>query len=169
VIQQNFHAAGRYLAFQLALHEQAAAGRRLDREAICAAYLASFRELYGDLVILRPDGLGLLWARMPQHLRGFHSWEYMLGVACAATLAERFAAEPDAAAADLGELLRGGGSRPPAALLAGCKFRFTGTDLAAAGRLHAVLLDDSLRLSRQLGHPALANFDVSSSEHGGDR
>jgi oligoendopeptidase F len=96
--------------FELAAHERVEAGGALSADWMSQALLGFYREGYGPEVVIDPPRMGITWARFSHLFMNFYVFQYGIGIAAAAALAEAILSEGEPARERYLTFLRAGGS-----------------------------------------------------------
>ncbi len=99
--------------FELATHERVEAGEALSADWMSQTLLGFYREGYGSEVIIDPARMGITWARFSHMFMNFYVFQYGIGIAAAAALAQAILSEGDPARERYLAFLRAGGSVDP--------------------------------------------------------
>jgi oligoendopeptidase F len=98
---------------ELAAHERVEAGEALSADWLSATTLGFYREAYGPEVVIDPARMGITWARFPHMFMNFYVFQYGVGIAAAAALAQAVLDEGASARERYLTFLRAGGSVDP--------------------------------------------------------
>ena len=99
--------------FELAAHERVEAGQALSADWMSQTLLGYYREAYGREVVIDPARMGITWARFPHLFMNFYVFQYGVGIAAAAALADALLTEGEPARERYLAFLRAGGSVDP--------------------------------------------------------
>jgi oligoendopeptidase F len=99
--------------FELAAHERVEAGGALSADWMSQTLLGYYREGYGSEVVIDPARMGITWARFSHLFMNFYVFQYGIGIAAAAALAEAILTEGEPARERYLTFLRAGGSVDP--------------------------------------------------------
>ncbi|MDQ3228035.1 MAG: oligoendopeptidase F [Chloroflexota bacterium] len=99
--------------FELAAHERVEAGEALSAAWMSETLLGFYREGYGSEVVIDPARMGITWARFPHLFMNFYVFQYGIGIAAAAALAQAILTEGEPARERYLAFLRSGGSIDP--------------------------------------------------------
>jgi oligoendopeptidase F len=99
--------------FELAAHERVEAGEALSADWMSRTLLGFYREGYGGEVMIDPARMGITWARFGHLFMNFYVFQYGIGIAAAAALAQAILAEGEPARERYLAFLRAGGSVDP--------------------------------------------------------
>ena len=112
--------------FELAAHERVEAGEALSADWMSRTLLGYYREGYGSEVVIDPARMGITWARFPHLFMNFYVFQYGIGIAAAAALAQAILSEGEPARERYLDFLRAGGSVDPIVAL-----REAGVDMSS--------------------------------------
>ena len=99
--------------FELAAHERVEAGGALSADWMSKTLLGFYRDGYGDEVVVDAPRVGITWARFPHLFMNFYVFQYGVGIAAAAALADNLLREGAPARERYLNFLRAGGSVDP--------------------------------------------------------
>jgi oligoendopeptidase F len=99
--------------FELAAHERVEAGGALSADWMSKTLLDFYRAGYGDEVVVDAPRVGITWARFPHLFMNFYVFQYGVGIAAAAALADNLLREGQPARDRYLAFLRAGGSVDP--------------------------------------------------------
>jgi oligoendopeptidase F len=99
--------------FELAAHERVEAGGALSADWMSQTLLGYYREGYGSEVVIDPARMGITWARFSHLFMNYYVFQYGIGIAAAAALAEAILTEGELARERYLTFLRAGGSVDP--------------------------------------------------------
>lgn len=99
--------------FELAAHERVEAGAALSADWMSKTLLEYYQDGYGDEVEVDAPRVGITWARFPHLFMNYYVFQYGVGIAAAAALADNVLREGEPARERYLNLLRAGGSVDP--------------------------------------------------------
>ena len=99
--------------FELAAHERVEAGGALSADWMSKTILGYYRDGFGDEVVVDAPRVGITWARFPHLFMNFYVFQYGVGIAAAAALADNLLREGEPARDRYLNFLRAGGSVDP--------------------------------------------------------
>jgi oligoendopeptidase F len=99
--------------FELAAHERVEAGAALSADWMSEALLSSYRPGYGNEIAIDEPRVGITWARFPHLFSNFYVFQYGIGIAAAAALADAILAGDESVRDRYLDFLKTGGSRDP--------------------------------------------------------
>jgi oligoendopeptidase F len=118
-LRSDFFRQSMYAEFQLAIHDEAERGRELSGKRFSEIYCNLLRRYYGaDTGATEIDpGYCVEWASIPYFYYGFYAYQYPIGLAGAASMAEDFRRSPSETRERFIAMLKSGGSDYPARIL----------------------------------------------------
>lgn len=99
--------------FELAAHERVEAGDALSADWMSKTLLGFYQDGYGQEVAIDAPRVGMTWARFPHLFMNFYVFQYGVGIAAAAALADNLLREGEPARERYLAFLRAGGSVDP--------------------------------------------------------